>query len=66
MLNVSGTNWNDNIAFKQIAGKIWISGVGTSFTASKVKSIVVNLQEGNDTVSLHSLANGGTQVLTRR
>jgi hypothetical protein len=63
VLNVSATNGNDNIAFKQIGGKIWINGVIGSWWASKVKSIVVNLQAGNDIVSLDSLANGGTQLM---
>jgi hypothetical protein len=63
VLTVSGTNGSDNIAFKQISGKIYINGVGGYWAASKVKSIVVNLQDGNDTVSLHSLANGGNQLM---
>jgi len=63
VLNVYGTNGNDNIRFAQISGKIYIAGVSTSFKASKVSSIVVRLQEGDDTVSLHSLANGGNQAM---
>lgn len=63
VLNVYGTNGNDNIRFAQISGKIYISGVATSFKASKVSSIVVRLQEGDDAVSLNSLANGGNQAM---
>jgi hypothetical protein len=58
VLNVYGTNANDNIRFAQVSGKIYISGVATSFKASKVSSIVVRLQDGDDSVSLQSLANG--------
>lgn len=63
VLNVYGSNGNDNIRFAQVSGKIYISGVATSFKASKVSSIVVRLQEGDDSVSLQSLANGGNQAL---
>ena len=63
MLTITGTNGNDNISFKQSSGKISIVGVSGSWSASKVKSIVVNLQDGNDNVSLDSLANGGNQPL---
>ena len=63
VLTVTGTNGNDNLKFAQVSGKIYISGVSGSFSASKVKSIVVRLQDGNDSVSLDSLANGGNQAL---
>ncbi len=63
VLTVTGTNGNDNLRFAQVNGKIYISGVTGSFNASKVSSIVVRLQSGDDTVSLNSLANGGNQAL---
>ena len=63
VLTVTGTNGNDNLKFYQVKGKIYISGVGGKFKASKVSSIVVRLQDGDDTVSLNSLANGGNQAL---
>ena len=37
-----------------------------AWDASKVKSIIVYLQDGNDYVSFDSLANGGDQALTKR
>ncbi len=63
VLTVTGTNGNDSISFKQSSGKISILGVSGSWSVSKVTSIVVNLQDGNDNVSLDSLANGGNQLL---
>ena len=65
VLNVTGTNAADNLSFRQVNGKISISGVSGSWSATQVKSIVVNLQDGDDTVSLNSLANGGTQALQK-
>jgi hypothetical protein len=63
VLTVAGTNGNDNLKFAQFNGKIYISGVAGSFKASKVTSIVVRLQDGDDSVSLDSFANGGNQAL---
>ena len=63
VLTVTGTLGNDNLKFAQVNGNIYITGVAGSFKASKVSSIVVRLQDGNDSVSLHSLANGGNQAL---
>ena len=63
-LTVTGTNGNDNISLKQSGGKISIVGSSESWNVSKVKSIVVHMQDGQDTVSLDSLANGGNQLLT--
>ena len=65
VLKVTGTNAADNLLFRQTNGKISLSGVTGSWTATKVKSIVVYLQDGNDTVSLNSLADGGTQALQK-
>ena len=65
VLTVTGTNGNDNLRFAQVNGKIYISGVAGAFKASKVSSIVVRLQGGDDTVSLDSLANGGNQTLAK-
>lgn len=63
VLTVTGTNGDNNLKFAQINGKIYISGVAGSFKASKVSSIVVRLQDGNDSISLNSLANGGNQAI---
>jgi hypothetical protein len=65
VLTVMGTNNGDSLALRQINGKITIVGVKGSWTASKVTSIVINLQNGNDSVSLNSLANGGNQALNK-
>ena len=48
VLKVTGTNAADNLLFRQTSGKISLSGVSGSWTATKVKSIVVYLQDGND------------------
>ena len=64
VLTISGTNAGDNIILRQTSGKIYIAGVSGSWTAGKVTSIVINLQNGNDSVSLNSLANGGNQALS--
>jgi hypothetical protein len=63
VLTVTGTNDGDQLLFKQSSSKISISGVSGSWAATKVQSIVVNLQDGTDRVSLDSLANGGAQPL---
>jgi hypothetical protein len=65
VLTITGTNAGDHIALRQTNGKIYIAGVSGSWTASKVTSIVINLQNGNDTVSLNSIANGGNQALNK-
>jgi hypothetical protein len=65
VLTVTGTNSGDHVALRQTNGKIYIAGVSGSWTASKVTSIVINLQNGNDSVSLNSLANGGNQALNK-
>ena len=59
---VTGTNAADNLLFRQTSGKISLSGVTGSWTATKVKSIVVYLQDGNDSVSLNSLATVATKL----
>ena len=65
VLKVTGTNAGDNLAFRQTSGKIFISNAVGSWDASKVKSIIVYLQDGNDHVSFDSLANGGNQALSK-
>lgn len=65
VLTVTGTNGNNTLNFAQIKGKIYISGIGASFKASKVSQIVVRLQSGNDIVSLRSLSNGGNEQLAK-
>jgi hypothetical protein len=63
VLNVFGTKKADQINFVQNADTISISGVGGSWSADQVSSIVVNGKKGNDIVSFDSLANGGSQSL---
>jgi hypothetical protein len=65
VLTITGTNGADDFRFAQVNGSIFITGVYGSFSASKVKSIVVVLQSGNDKVSLDSFANGGNQAFAK-
>jgi hypothetical protein len=63
VLNLTGTNLADSIAIRQGSKKISIAGVSGSWSATKVMSIAVQLQGGNDYISLDSVANGGAKVL---
>jgi hypothetical protein len=63
VLTVTGSDGADTVNFKQTSDKISIGGLSGSWTASKVKSIVLNLKGGDDSVSLNSSANGGNQAL---
>ena len=63
VLTVTGTDAADQINFRQISNSISISGVGGTWTAAAVKSIVVDLKGGNDVVSFQSTANGGNQAI---
>jgi Calpain family cysteine protease len=65
VLTVTGTNGDDLLRFLQTKGIISIGGVSGSWSATKVTSIIVNLQDGNDTVSLDSIACGGNQALVK-
>jgi hypothetical protein len=66
VLNVVGTESDDNICFERTNKTITIDGVDGSWTAKQVKSIVVDLRGGDDFVSLDSLANGGNQALKEK
>jgi hypothetical protein len=61
VLTISATQGADDLNFVQLNGTIYISGVYGSFSAKKVKSVVVFLQDGNDSISLDSIGNGGNQ-----
>ena len=63
MLTVNGTSGADTILFRQSGSKISIVGLTSSWAAAKVNSILINLHDANDYVSLDSLANGGSQAL---
>ena len=63
VLTVTGSDGADTVNFKQTSGKISIADVSGSWSATKVKSIVLNLKAGDDSVSLNSFANGGSQTL---
>jgi hypothetical protein len=65
VLTVTGSYGNDNLRFSQSGKYIYISGIGGKFKASKVSWIVLKLQDGNDNVSLNSLANGGNTALSQ-
>jgi hypothetical protein len=66
VLNVRGTGAADRINFIQTSGRISIAGTPGAWSASAVRSIVVELGGGNDYVSLHSQANGGRQNLAEQ
>jgi len=65
VLAVTGTNGADDLQFAQFDDRISISGVSGIFSASKAKSIVIWLQDGDDNVSLDSLLSGGNQTLAK-
>jgi hypothetical protein len=64
VLTVTGTNSSDQIRFIQNDGWLGIVGGSQWFSASTVNSIVVNLQDGNDSVSFDSLYCGCNQSIT--
>ena len=64
VLTVTGSNSNDVVNFLQRNSRISIKDVSGSWTAAEVKSIVVNLQGGDDAVSLASIANGGSEAMS--
>ena len=63
VLSVSGTSAADTVNFRQTAGVISIVGVNSTWNASQINSIVIDLKGGTDNISLNSVANGGTQSL---
>ena len=63
-LNVTGTSYSDNLKFYQVGGVLTLSGVG-GWTASSVKSIALNLGQGNDSVSFTTVSSPTAQrILT--
>ena len=65
-LLITGTNGIDNLNLSQLGGKIYVVNGADILKAekvSKVKSIVIRLQDGDETLSLDSLGNGGTEPL---
>ena len=63
VLTVTGNSAADTVNFRQTAGVISIAGLGGAWNASQVNTIMIDLKGGGDTVSLNSIANGGTQAL---
>lgn len=63
VLTVTGTNAADSLQFIRKNDVLSIKGVVGTWAAASVQSIAVYLQDGTDTVSLVSLANGGNQAL---
>ncbi len=53
VLTISGTPTNSTYQINETSSQISVAGVSGSFADSKVKSIVVNLDGGNDTVLLN-------------
>jgi phage gp45-like len=65
VLTITATNGDDDIKFLQGNGWIGMQGGNAWWQASAINSIVVNLQAGNDEVSLDSLANGGNEAFSK-
>ena len=64
LLTVTGSDdGNDQLLFRKTNSTISIAGVDGAWSATKVKSISMILNGGNDFVSLDSKANGGNQTL---
>ncbi len=67
VLTVTGTGGADSLRFLQSNGWFGLQGGAIGwFSASKVKSVVVNLGGGDDYVSLDSVSNGGQQSLSSK
>ncbi|MCX7423630.1 MAG: calcium-binding protein [Planctomycetia bacterium] len=65
VLTITGSNQDDNIVVTKTGTKLAVSGVTATFTASSVRSIVVNAGGGDDTVDLTAVSvptkvSGGT------
>ena len=61
VVTINGTNGNDTIKLLHAwNGYLAIQGRNDAWQASSVTSIVINLQDGSDLVSLDSMANGGS------
>ena len=56
VLTITGTSGADAITVHDLNSKVTIDGITTSYTASQVKSIVINGGGGNDKITLD---NGG-------
>src|SRR5262245_50138999 len=63
VLTVNGTSGNDSIIFRQTNNQVSIDGLTTKYATAAVKSIVVNLNGGNDTVRLDGGGAHGQQAL---
>jgi hypothetical protein len=61
-LNVTGTSYADNLKFYQSSDMLTLTGVGT-WSAESVKSISVDLGQGNDSVSFITPANPTAQKI---
>ncbi len=64
VLTIFSSNASDTFNFRQANGWIGIQGRTEWWSADTIQSIVVNLQEGSDSVSLDSISNGGNQQLS--
>ena len=63
MLNVTGTTGAEQVYVLQTNNAISLKNVSGSWSTSQVKSIVIDLKGGGDTISLDSLHNGGNKSL---
>lgn len=64
VLTVEGTAKNDAIVITQAVNKVSVAGVKGTFDATKIKSVVVNTLEGNDTVKLNGLPANWNRLIT--
>src|SRR5438067_13770387 len=55
VLTITGSGGNDSIVLKQSLGRVYISGVTSSYATTGISSVVINDGGGNDTISLNGL-----------
>jgi hypothetical protein len=64
VLTISGTTGNDTITLREISNQISVDTITTKYSATQVKSIVINANGGNDSININSAATRGQQALT--
>jgi hypothetical protein len=66
VLTINGTAGGDEIRIRQNNGVISVVDVDNTWSASRVRSIIINPGAGDDFVSLNSFANGGNRALAEK
>jgi hypothetical protein len=66
LLIINDTVGDDQIYVKQTGGYISIDNLDTTWKASSVNWIIINVHTGNDFICLDSLHSGGSQVLKEK